>query len=198
MKSIATLWSMVCLCVVLTASTNQARSLYEKKMYFVSDNNVETCGYWAIFLGTFPCDIKRTFPGEPEVTLHVEFNVSVLSNMFMEAKGYSDRGPISSDPTFIVVTPQGEKTVDIAQILCAYERGAKVRLTDSTAGDLFLNIEGNRMPVQSLLLRKYSMSEAETLTLDADIPLRAFAFTPEGISHVIPYKEPVKSVKKRK
>ncbi len=162
-----------------------ARSIIEKKMYYVDVNKkvVET-KFWAIFLGTHDCTIKRTFPGEGEVTFDASINFQLLSSGYIEGNGYSAKGKVQSLPGMLMINDAGEHKVELDSIDYIYDWGTKVVLKNGQRGEFFINAEGTPKMAKKFLLREFKLVDyfGEKILKEGaeDVQIIAFSFTKEG------------------
>jgi hypothetical protein len=169
-----------------------SRSLLHKKIFFLDENGKsDTCGYWALFLGTFPLQYAKTYPGEGEIKLKAEINYSFLSSMYIEGKGYSNRGKVEAAAEFAVagtdaVAGGSVVTIEPGAIDFVCNGGQKIKTHDGVVTDLILFGEKTPLTINRLILRKfYYNTEYSELKYQDDAIVEAFSFTKEGLQRAI-------------
>jgi hypothetical protein len=179
------------LCLVAVASFVSARSILERKMFYVtaSDTKAGEAAYWFIFLGQQDCSLSRQYPGEGTVQVSGSMNLSLLSSGYIEGNGYSPKGKIDCLPTMKLKNDKGQlQTIIIDSIDCIYDYGNKVRLIDGVTGDFIIDVEGQQKSATRFLLTTYKNvevdGEKELKKNGDDIPLYGIAFSKEGLDRV--------------
>lgn len=185
------IWQItMCLVAVCAFHSFALKGMLEKKLYYITakEHVQDTVSYWAIFLGTYDVTIDRKFPGEPKQPIDASINFSLLSNGYIQGQGYSEKGEIHSEAELkIVVDSTTQRTFSPEEIVCVYDYGRKVKLSDQTMGDLYLSIEGVDVKVKKLQLRRYvfyTKYGEKMLQEDkehTDVILYGFAYSREGI-----------------
>ena len=169
---------------LLAFSTMSMKMLLEKKVYYVAYNKISECSYWTIFFGNHKVTVNKTFPGEEPMTLEVDMNFSLLSSGYMEGWGQTERGRIEVDPSLMVVTPEGEKKIEMKDIAYVYDSGAKVKTVDGTVGELVIDADGNKIKPWKTVIRYYSHfdDQGETvLSHEGDYEIVSFGFSKNDI-----------------
>ncbi len=172
----------VCLCAVPVFAL---RGLLEKPLFFVNANGkIEKQGYWMINLGKYDVTLNRKFAGEEMKAIETSIDLFMTSSGYIQASGYSEKGKIECSALMMVKTPSGDRKIEVGEIDCLTDNGTKVKLTDSTTGDLVLDIEKNQMLIKKMQVRVYKFQADEygenvlkEQTSNTDIPITAWAFS---------------------
>jgi hypothetical protein len=173
--------------VALFAVQPFARSILEKKMYYI--NNAGKSGearFWTIFLGNFDCKLSRKAPGEAEKEIVASMNLQLLSSGYVEGNGYGVSGKVQSLPLMEIKTAAGERKISIDSIMCIFDFGAKVMLVSGEVGDFVINVEGDRKVANRFLMREFKLTNyfGEEILKEGseETPLSALAFSKEGLA----------------
>ena len=175
--------------LALIAVQPYARSILEKKMYYL-DNNGKSgqARFWTIFLGNHDCKLMRKVPGQPEKQIVASMNLQLLSSGYVEGNGYGESGKVQSLPVMEIKTADGERKINIDSIECIYDYGAKVMLVTGEVGDFIMNVEGDRKTARKFLMREFKLTTyfgEEILKEGAEeMPLSAIAFSQEGLAKI--------------
>ena len=164
-----------------------ARSILEKKMYYISNTGkTGMARFWTIFLGNHDCKISRKAPGQAEKEIVASMNLQLLSSGYIEGNGYGESGKVQSLPVMEIKTAGGERKIDIDSIECLYDYGTKVMLVSGETGDFIINVEGDRKTAKKFLMREFKLTNyfgEEILKEGAEeMPLSALAFSKEGLA----------------
>ena len=162
----------------VTLVNGGARALLEKPIPFTSNDKTGSCKYWTVYIGNFPCMMKRAFPGHDEETLKVDMNVTIVSSGYAEAVGVCNRGKVDAKGKMYLLNDSGRAEVRVDDIDKIYEDGKRVTSKQGKTGDLMVDVEGNELTPKVLTLRKYNViidMGDTTLKLDNDIPINSFS-----------------------
>ncbi|MBD3321753.1 MAG: hypothetical protein GF350_11715 [Chitinivibrionales bacterium] len=171
--------TMLMLCTALYAR----KGMLEKEMFYLDDGTIKSCKFWAVYFGEYETDINRKFPGEEIKPVNANINFNFLSSGYIEGVGYSAKGKINCEAKFMIMNGDKQKIIEIDSIDYIYNYGKKVKLTDGTDTDLFLNLEGKKLVVKKAILRLYTFTDyygEKMLKEDPDnseIPLKIFGFS---------------------
>jgi hypothetical protein len=159
-----------------------SRSLLEKKIYYLADGKIQSARFWSLYLGDHDCKVFKYFPGEGDIELNATVNYSLLSSGYIEGKGYSSRGGVTSEALFGIARSDTVKTLPLDSIEYVYSYGEKVKPVGEEETDLILYSGGkNRLTVRRLTLRLFSYDKQYgELKHTTDIPIQAFAFSREA------------------
>ncbi len=164
-----------------------ARSILEKKMYYISNTGkTGMARFWTVFLGNHDCKIRRKSPGVPEKEIVASMNLQLLSSGYIEGNGYGESGKVQSLPVMELKTPEGERKISIDSILCIYDYGTKVILNSGAEGDFIINVEGDRKVARKFLLREFKLTNyfGEEILKEGseETYLSAIAFSKAGLA----------------
>ncbi|MFP4013321.1 MAG: hypothetical protein ACLFVQ_04495 [Chitinispirillaceae bacterium] len=178
-------WILVVSVVLIAASLVFARSIIEKKIWYVGlDKKVHQARFWTIHLGRHDIKLTREFPGEGQLEIDASLNFQLLSSGYIEGSGYSSRGKVSSLPGMLMKDGEGEYKIDLDSIDYVYDFGTKVVLKNGKRGDFFINAEGTPVPPKKLMMMEFKLTEyygEEILKQGSDDrPIMAFSFTKKG------------------
>jgi len=167
-----------------------SRGLLEKKLYYVDEEGkTGMCSFWSMHLGKHSCNLVKEFPGEGKVTLAAEVNFNFLSSLYIEGKGYSNRGKVDAEAKFAVADGDSLKTIEPEQIEFVTDYGAQVKYSGGELTGLILLSQDNRLSINRLLVRSFYMDkETKELKADKDIAIKAFAFSKEDLAKAIKIK----------
>lgn len=175
------------LLLVLFAVQPFARSILEKKMYYITNTGkTGMARFWTVFLGNHDCKIQRKAPGQAEKEIVASMNLQLLSSGYIEGNGYGESGKVQSLPLMEIRTPEGERKINIDSILCIYDYGTKVILNSGTTGDFIINVEGDRKMARKFLMREFKLTNyfGEEILKEGseETLLSAIAFSKEGLA----------------
>jgi hypothetical protein len=162
-----------------------ARGFLQKNLGFVADGKPGECKYWSVFLGNYPCNIIRNFPGDSGVNLKVDINFMLVSSGYIEGNGYSTRGRIDSKAQLYLVTDGNKRELPMDEVASIRDNGQTIETTKGEKGNLLLVCEGNEFNISQLLLRKFNVKVDQgdsTLVIDErvkDMPVSSISF-PRG------------------
>ena len=164
-----------------------SRGLLEKKIYYIDENGkTGTCGFWSMNLGKHSHKLKKAYPGEGEVSVDAEMNYNFLSSLYIEGKGYSDRGIMKSDATFAVPDGEGIKEAEPEKIIYVYDYGAKANISEVGKTDFILLVQDNQLTIKRMLLRIFNYNKQyKELKFSKDVAIKAFAFSKAGLQEAI-------------
>ena len=181
-----------CSLFLVISSAIDARSILEKKMYYIKDNKIGVCKFWSLYLGNHQISLMKKFPGEQLAPLETSLNLSLVSSGYIEGHGFSDRGKVESGADFYFKPATGDSgravpVIDSIDFVAQY--GDVTRLVNGEKGILMLDVEGSE-PIypKSFKLRIYKMVNeygAESLRTKAEIPISGFSFTKAGIQRAL-------------
>lgn len=171
----------------LFASTPFARSILEKKVYYI--NNAGKTGearFWSIYLGNHDCKLTRKSPGQPDKEIVASMNLQFLSSGYIEGNGYGVTGKVQSLPTMEFRDAGGDRKINIDSIDFIYDYGSKVQLKSGARGDFVINVEGDKKIANRFLMREFKLTMyfgEEILKEGAEeTALKAIAFSKNGIA----------------
>lgn len=179
---------MAALCLTFATPPLQARSLLQKPMYYINASTNKTGGamFWILYLGPVQCSLSRKNPGEEMQKVNVSINLRLSSSGYMEGSGYSEKGRIDCIPTMFIRSNGVERQIQLDSIDCIYDFGSRVRTAAGIAGDLVIDIEGEKVLADRLILTEYTMTgtgdDKELRKSGDDSALSAIAFGKEGIA----------------
>ncbi len=186
---------LLCTCICVSVLPVHAlQGMLEKKMHYITaaDKQVDTVSYWAMYLGNYEVTIERKFPGKPKEPVDASFNFNLLSNGYIEGKGYCEEGKIQAEADFkVVVDSANQRTFSPEEILYVYDYGRKVKLSDGTMGNLYIAFDGVKEIIKKLQLRIYRFQKQYGEEMlkedhdDTDIILYGFSFSEQGINKAI-------------
>ena len=159
-----------------------ARSLLEKKIYYVANGKMSTCSFWSLHLGKFDCTLSRYFAGEGDVDIEGTLNFALLSSAYIEAKGYGVRGKMGAEGQFAIEDGDSIKVLDLSEIDYVYDSGKMVKVKNGNAYPLILACEKNRHKILRMKIMIWSYDKKyKELKHFKDIDMvTAFSFTKEG------------------
>ena len=172
--------------VILAVSLSQARSILEKKMWYVSNSGkIAQARFWVIFLGNYDCTLNRNLPGQGMTAIKASMNLQYISSGYIEGNGYGSKGKIDCLPVMLLKNEQGEKKIERDSIDYIYAGGAKVKLLTGEVGDLVIDIEGQKETAKRFVLNEYKLTDyygEEILKGNAEpeVYLEAISYTKEG------------------
>lgn len=172
--------------VLIAASLVFARSIIEKKIWYVDINKkVQQARFWTIHLGRHDVKLTREFPGEGQLQIDASLNFQLLSSGYIEGNGYSSRGKVSSLPGMKMKNDEGEYKIDLDSIDYVYDFGTKVVLKNGKRGDFLIDVENSAsVAPKRLMMMEFKLTEyygEEILKQGSDDkPIMAFSFSKEG------------------
>ena len=164
-----------------------ARSILEKKMYYISNAGKSGMArFWTVYLGNHDCTLTRKSPGQAEKKIVASMNLQLLSSGYVEGNGYGETGKVSSLPLMEIKTADKEWKINIDSIECIYDYGAKVMLHSGTVGDFVINVEGDRKMARKFLMREFKLTNyfGEEILKEGseETLLSAISFSKEGLA----------------
>jgi hypothetical protein len=145
--------------------------------------------FWSLYLGKHTCSLVKEYPGEGNVTISAEMNFNFLSSLYIEGKGFSNRGKMDAEAKFAVSDADTVKVIEPEQIEYIAEFGGKIKYSGSEMTDLILLAQSNRLTVNRMLLRSFYMDkETKDLKSDKDIAIKAFAFSKDDLARAMKAK----------
>lgn len=181
--------TMVMVAGIFTKSAAM-RGLLEKEVHYLSQGSIKDVSYWALYFGDYDCSLIRKYPGEDSLPVATTLNLSLLSNGYIEARGYSAKGKMDADVKLAIQKDDKVTTVSMGEIDCIYDYGTRIRLKNGTEGDFMVDIEQNPFPAKKLQLRRYYFEDVygekvlKEENPDKTLIVRAVAFTPEGVQFI--------------
>ncbi len=188
-KLTVVLFGAIILAGGMVSTSTAMRGLLEKKIWYIHQGTTGEATHWAIYFGDFDCSLIRKYPGEDSLPVDASLNISLLSNGYIEANGYSAKGKIEADVHLAIRRDNKLTQVDMGEVACIYDYGRKIRLKDGTEGEFVLDVETSPFEARKMMLRKYKFEEVwgeKVLKEDAentDLILSAAAFTKEGLKY---------------
>jgi hypothetical protein len=177
--------AVVLLGLALTVVTViEGRSLLERKMYYSSGGKAGECKFWAVYLGSHECTLRRKFPGEDTTAVDANMNFSILSSGYIEGNGFGDRGKIDCLAEFAIRTGETSRRLPIDSIAYIYGGGTRIKTVHGERGDFVIDVEGQLLVPTTFRLRNYKLTDyygEEILKDTQEIPLDAVAFRKEGL-----------------
>ncbi len=174
------------LLVALAVSAGFARNILEKKMYYLNNTNkTGQARFWVVYLGNHDVKLTRNIPGEGDVTVDASVNLQLLSSGYVEGNGYGAKGKVDCLPTMMINNGKEEKRIVLDSVDYLYDFGRKVRLLSGETGDLFLDVEGNKVVAKKFLLREYKLTEyyGEQILKEGsqETPIMGISLTQDGM-----------------
>lgn len=171
--------------VVLAFSSTFARSILQKKMYYITNTGKSgEARFWAVYLGNHDCTLTRKNPGESEKKISASVNLQLISSGYVEGNGYGSTGKVDCLPTIAIKTETGEHQIEIDSIDFIFDYGSQVQLISGEKGALIIDVEGDPKSATKFLLREYKLTNyfgEEILKKGSEeTPLRAFSFSKGG------------------
>ena len=172
--------------ITLTVSAGFARNILEKKMFYLSNTNkTGQARFWVVFLGNHNINLKRAVAGEGDVAIDASVNLQLLSSGYIEGNGYGSKGKIDCLPTMMLSNGKDEKRIVLDSIDYIFDFGTKVKMLNGEAGDLVLDVEGNKVASKKFLMREYKLTTyyGEEILKEGseETPIMAISLTQEGI-----------------
>lgn len=172
--------------VALAVSAGFARNILEKKMYYLNNTNkTSQARFWVVYLGNHDVKLTRNIPGEGNVTVDASVNLQLISSGYVEGNGYGSKGKVDCLPTMMINNGQEEKRIVLDSVDYIYDFGRKVRLLSGETGDLFLDVEGNKVIAKKFLLREYKLTEyyGEQILKEGsqETPIMGISLTQDGM-----------------
>ncbi|MDR0331817.1 MAG: hypothetical protein LBH93_08940 [Chitinispirillales bacterium] len=164
------------------------RGMVERKAWYVdTDKKIHEVLYWRIYLGDYDVNLKRTFPGEGQITLNAGMNFQFFSAGYIEGNGHSAKGKVSSLPGMRIKAGNSEAVeIKIGEIDYIYDYGTKVAAKDGRKGDFLIGGEGGdimeikRFQITEYKMFKGSFGEMELKETTDRQPAIGISFTKEG------------------
>jgi hypothetical protein len=163
---------------------SQARSILEKKLYFVSNGKIQEAKFWQIHLGNFDMTLKRKVPGEGEQPVKTSMNLALISSGYIEGTGYADKiGKITGMGYFAQGTAGSGTKLEIDSIDYVFAYGSKAKRLNGGATDLLVDVDGNQFTPRFLKLTTWTLTSSngdDALREPKDYTIDGFSFTKEG------------------
>lgn len=171
--------------VALTFSSTFARSILEKKMYYITNTGKSgDARFWAVYLGNHDCTLSRKNPGDVEKKTSASVNLQFLSSGYVEGNGYGSTGKVSCLPTMAIKTATSEHQIEIDSIDFIFDYGSQVQLLNGEKGAFIIDVEGDQKSATKFLLREYKLTNyfGEEILKEGseETPLSAFSFSKDG------------------
>jgi len=172
----------VCIYSLAQYGVYTARSLLEKKIYFIANGKMDACSFWSLHLGKFDCTLSRYFAGEGNVDIEGTLNFALLSSAYIEGQGYGARGKMGAEAQFAIEDGDSLKILDLAEIDYVYDSGKMVKLKNGNAHPLILSCEKNRHRIlrMKIMIWNYDKQYKELKHFKDIDMVTAFSFTKEG------------------
>lgn len=172
----------VCIWAFAQYGIYTARSLLEKRVYYVANGKMGTCSFWSLHLGKFDCTLNRYFAGEGNVDIEGTLNFALLSSAYIEARGYGARGKMGAEGQFAVEDGDSVRILDLSEIDYVYDSGKMVKIKNDKACPLILTCEKNRHRIlrMKIMIWTYDKKYKELKHFKDIDMVTAFSFTKEG------------------
>jgi len=165
-----------------------SRGMIQRKVWYVdSDKKIYEAVYWRIYLGDYDVKLKRTYPGEGEVTVPAGMNFQFFSAGYIEGNGQGSRGKVTSLPGMRLRAGGGDAVeIKIDEIDYIYDYGTKVAAKDGRRGEFLIGAEGGGLlEIKRFQLTEYkefkgSFGEVELKETKDRQPIVAIAFSKEA------------------
>jgi len=164
-----------------------SRSVIERKIWYVDGNKrIAEAQYWRIFLGDYQAvQLRRTFPGEGQITVEAGMNFQLLSSGYIEGNGASSRGRVNSLPRMQIVINGQPDAILIDDIDYIFDYGTKVVTKDGRRGDFQFLVDGVLMTPRRFQITVFVQSvgafgEPELNPSITMLPIPAVAFSREA------------------
>lgn len=172
----------ICICSLAQYGVYTARSLLEKKIFYIANGKMGTCSFWSLHLGKFDCTLNRYFTGEGNLDIQGTLNFALLSSAYIEAKGYGERGKMGAEGQLAIENGDSLKALDLSEIDYVYDSGKMVKLKDGEARPLILKCEKNRHKIlrMKIMIWNYDKKYKELKHFKDIDGVTAFSFTKQG------------------
>ena len=167
------------------------RGMVQRKVWYVdADKKIYEEVYWRIYLGDYDVKLKRTYPGEGEVTVPAGMNFQFFSAGYIEGNGQGAKGKVSSLPGMRLRAGGSEPVeIKIDEIDYIYDYGTKVVAKDGRRGDFLIGLVaadgGGVLEIKRFQFTEYkefkgSFGEIELKETKDRQPIVAIAFSKEA------------------
>ncbi|MCL2220459.1 MAG: hypothetical protein FWC23_10055 [Chitinispirillia bacterium] len=171
-----------------TVFAQGARGMIERKAWYVDgDRKVGEMLYWRIFLGDYNVKLRRSFPGEGEITVDAGMNFQFFSAGYIEGNGTGSKGRVSALMGMRIRIDGQVSEIKIEEIDYIYDYGTKVAMKDGRKGEFVMQMqpENTILELKRFQLSEYKQvkgqwGELELKEVRDRMPIIGISFTKEG------------------